>query len=614
MLNLNPGLRVRPAALAAALLLCASAPRAQTALETVSVTAARGSQRVDQALAEVTVLDRADLEAHAGLTLAEVLATQPGIQFWSNGGRGKNATVSMRGLEARHTLLLIDGVRYGSATLGTPVWDNLPLDAIERIEIVRGPMSALYGSDAVGGVIQIFTRKGGGDGLKAHGRLALGSHGLREGAAGLRLGAGAFDAALGVQAQQDDGFSATNAKAQFGNHNPDRDGFKQRAVNGRVGFKLGGDWRIDATVLDSRGENQFDDGPAASARAALHTQVLALQAGGTVMGAWQTQLRVARTMDEFDTQVSASPWASLGVIGTTQKQIAWENSLQTGIGRLLLLAERLEQDVERPGTPFAQSSRRINAYAVGLNGEADAHHWQIALRRDNNSQFGGKTTGSAAYALDFNKQVRAGVAAASSFVAPSFNQLYFPGFGNPKLLPEEGRHSEFFVRWMDGPHRLRAAWFINRIRGYISSGPLPTNIPRIRSEGLSLSYELNLDRWAFTAALDAIDPRNDSQGNANLGKLLPRRAKDHLRLGLERQFGAWSVGAALRHAGDRFEDAANTRLLRAHTLVDLRADWRMAPDWALGLKLNNVANIAYETAYGFNQPGREWQLTLRWGR
>ena len=134
-------------------------------VDTVIVTATRTPTRVDQALGDVTVIDRGQIEQSAGKTLAEWLGQQAGVQFWANGGQGKPSSVSLRGLEARHTLLLIDGVRYSSATLGTPTWENIPLESIERIEIVRGPLSGLYGSDAVGGVIQIFTRQGK-DGLQ----------------------------------------------------------------------------------------------------------------------------------------------------------------------------------------------------------------------------------------------------------------------------------------------------------------------------------------------------------------------------------------------------------------------------------------------------------------
>ncbi|WP_374438290.1 TonB-dependent receptor domain-containing protein [Inhella sp.] len=616
MFSLPSGRRARHAALAsvalAASLSCAPLAQAQALalasaqLDTVVLTTQRAPQRVDQALAQVTVIDRSEIEAQAGRTLVELLAAQPGIQFWSNGGAGKLATVSMRGLEGRHTLLLIDGVRYGSATAGIPIWDNLPLDAVERIEIVRGPLSALYGSDAVGGVVQIFTRKGA-PGLAVHGRVSAGSHGQRQAAAGLRWASGPWDAALGLQASRDDGFSATNARAQFGNYNADRDGFDQDAVNLRLGLQLAGDWRVEALALDSRGETQFDDGPGRDARAKLRSQVLSLQASGSVAGSWRQRLRAARALDENNTLVGAF---GTGLTASTQKQLSWEHNLVTPAGELLGVLERNEQSVQRPGAPYAVTQRSITGLGLGLNGRAERHHWQLAAGRDRNSQFGGQTTGSAAYGLDLNEQLRATASWGSSFAAPNFNQLYFPNFGNPKLLPEEGTHRELALRWVQGAHQVRATWFQHRIRGYITSGQNPTNVPRAEIEGLSLGWEASWQGgWSLNASLEALNPRNLSND-----KLLVRRAKEHLRLALQRDMGAWMLAAQLRSVGDSYENATNTMKLDGYTVLDLHAQWRLAPEWALGLKLNNAADVAYETTYGFNQPRREWLLTLRYGR
>ncbi|MFO1251474.1 MAG: TonB-dependent receptor [Inhella sp.] len=600
----------------AASLFCAAGAQAQvsslsqslssTQLDAVVLTAQRLPQRVDQALAQVTVIDRAEIEAQAGRTLVELLAAQPGIQFWSNGGAGKLATVSMRGLEGRHTLLLIDGVRYGSATAGIPIWDNLPLDAVERIEIVRGPLSALYGSDAVGGVVQIFTRKGA-PGLAMHGRVAAGSHGQRQAAAGLRWAAGPWDAALGLQASRDDGFSATSPRAQFGNYNPDRDGFDQDAVNLRLGLQLGGGWRLEALALDSRGETQFDDGPGRDARAKLRSQVLSLQASGTLASGWRQRLRAARALDENDTLVGAF---GTGLTASTQKQLSWEHNLATPAGELLGVLERNEQTVQGANVRYAVTQRTINAMALGLNGQAERHHWQLAARRDRNSQFGDQTNGSAAYGLDLNEQLRATASWGSSFAAPNFNQLYYGVYGNPNLKPEEGTHRELALRWVQGTHHVRATWFQHRIRGYITSGQNPTNVPRAEIEGMSLTWEANWQGgWSLNASLEALNPRNLSND-----KLLVRRAKEHLRLALQRELGAWTAGAQLRSVGDSYENATNTMKLDGYTVLDLYAQWRLAPEWAVAVKLNNAADVAYETAYGFNQPRHEWLLTLRYGR
>jgi vitamin B12 transporter len=606
--------RVLAAAFPLSCLAFMSAALAQTAptanLETVVVTATRTPQRVDQALAQVTVIDRARIEAAAGRTLAELLATESGVQSWSNGGLGKSASVSLRGLESRHTLLLIDGVRYGSATLGTPSLENIPLDSIERIEIVRGPMSGLYGSEAVGGVIQIFTRRGQA-GFHPDTTATVGSRSYGEVAAGARFGSGAVDGSLRLQHRRTDGFSSTNPRVQFGNYNADDDGFDQTSINGRLGMRLG-DWRAEATLLNATGTSHYDDGPGADTRAALRTEVLSAQVAGPVAGSWRTAITLARSRDDFDTLASASAFTTLGSIATTQQQLTWLNQVATPLGTALVLVERVAQDVERPGAPFAVSERTVTGLAMGLNGESGPHGWQANVRRDRNSQFGGQTTGSLSYGYTLAPGLRATASFGTSFVAPSFNQLYFPGFGNPNLLPEEGRQRELGLVWRNGPVTSRVVYFDNRIRGYISSGPLPTNIPRVKVDGISASVDAVLGAWTLAGSIDSLQPLNDTTGTANFGRILPRRVQDAGRLAVDWRGGAFTLGGSVQAFGERFDNASNSIRLGGFATLDLRAQWMLSRDWTLAAKLNNALGKSYETVFGYNQPGREAYLTLRW--
>jgi vitamin B12 transporter len=589
-----------------------SGERVVLAATPIVITATRTPTRVDETLAEVSVIDRAALDRAGGRTLAELLAQQPGVQFWSDGGLGKRSSVSLRGLESRHTLLLVDGVRVGSASVGAPAWESLPLAAIERIEIVRGPLSGLYGSDAVGGVVQVFTRRGG-QGLQGGGSVAAGSEGLRQAAGHLRAGEGAFEFAAGVQHTELDGVSATNASVPFGAFDPDRDGWRQTGGHLSLGWRFADGWRADLQALHADGVTQLDDGPGADARAGLRTGSLSLRVGGAIGPGWRSTLQLARSTDDYETIASASPWTEIGTIATVQRQIGWENTLATPAGALLLLAERVTQSVSRPGAPFEVDERSITGLAAGLNGSAGAHHWQASLRRDRNSQFGRQTTGSLAWGLDLSPAWRVGAAVGTSFVAPSFNLLYFPGFSNPDLQPEEGEHGELSLQWTGDETRARLAWFDNRIRGYITSGPAPVNVPRTRISGWTASAETRLDGWSLSASLDLIDPRNDTAGSPVFGRRLVRRAAESLRLAADRRIGALSVGATLAAFGERYDDAANTVRLSGFGTLDLRAEWALARDWSVGLTLNNAGDRRYETVQGYNQPGRQWLLTLRGG-
>ena len=582
-----------------------------TSLNEVTVTANRTATRIDETLADVTVIDRAQLERVSGRTLVEVLAQQPGVQFALNGGAGKISFLSLRGLESRHTLLLIDGVRYGSATVGTPTWETIPIESIERIEIVRGPLSGLYGSDAVGGVVQVFTRSGR-QGLAVNAMAGVGSNRWGEFSSGLRFGDGTVDGALQVNHLGTRGFSASNSNVPFGSFNPDRDGFRQNSGNAQFGWRFAPGWRAQASVLRSDGVTQIDDGPNANSLAGIRSDISALQISGAVTPAWQTVLRLARSIDEYETLASASSFTTLGTIATTQQQYSWENTVKTPLGAVVLLAEHLKQNVRRAGSDFDVSSRNINGVAVGLNGKAGAHTWQGNLRHDSNSQFGSQSTGSLGYGYDLTSAWRLGGSYGTSFVAPSFNQLYFPGFGSPTLQPETGRHSEINLRWAVPGQQLRMALFDNRIRGYISSGPAPTNIPRTRIDGVTVSYQAMVANWTLAASLDHVDPRNATQGDVNFDKQLQRRAKDSLKLSADTQTGMWRYGGTVSAYSARYDNAANTQRLGGFATLDTRADWLFARQWTLGLRLNNLTGKVYETVYGYNQPGREVFVTLRY--
>jgi vitamin B12 transporter len=578
---------------------------------TVTVTATRTPVRVSEVVADISIIDRATLDRATGRTLVELLSQQAGLQASSNGGLGKTASLFMRGLEARHTLLLVDGVRVGSATVGSPSLDNLPLESVDRIEIVRGPLSSLYGNGAMGGVIQVFTKRGA-MGATANAKLTAGSHGYAQAAGGGTWGDGRFDLAAQLQRTLTSGVSATNPNVPFGSYNADDDGFRQTGGSLRAGWQLLPDWRLDALALQSRGETQIDDGPGADARALLTNKVTSLAASGKVLEGWRTRLGVAQSTDGYDTLSSASAFASLGLIESKLRQIQWENTFATPIGSLLALAERQTEQVSRPGAPFEVDERDIDALALGLNGAAGPHVWNASLRRDRNSQFGNANTGAAGYAYALSAAWRLGASYGTSFVAPSFNQLYFPNFGNPLLEAEKGKHAELSLRWTAGEHSLRAALYENRYRGFITSGSNPINLPKAKIEGLTLSYEGRWRDLALAASLDHTDPRNDTVGNANFDKQLPRRAKNAARLATDWDSGPWRAGATLAAFSERWDNAANTVRLGGYATLDLRAEWAVMRELALGIKLNNVGDKRYETSLGYDQPGREAFVTLRY--
>ena len=570
--------------------------------ETV-VSATRNPTRTDELVSDVVVINRAEIEKSSGRTLSELLARVPGVQFSSNGGLGKSSSINIRGAEARHTLLLIDGVRYGSATTGAPVWDNIPVDMIERIEIVKGPASALYGSEAVGGVVQIFLRKGV-QGFQPYASVTVGSHAYRQTAAGFAGHSGAFSYVLGAQKTRETGFSATNSKVGA-NYNPDTDGFDQNAVNASVSWQINPQFRLDAALLHADSVNHFDDGLNRDTRSAGKTRVASTGVEGQWVPGWKSRLRFAQSVDTSEAIVAA-PSLLPGLFKTTQNQLAWQNDIDTRFGVMLVGAEQLRQKVDS-STAYTFRERQILSYFVGLNGSEGAHSWQANLRRDQNSQFGASSTGFAGYGLSLTPAWRVNASYGTSFVAPSFNQLYFPGFGNSALQPERGRNTDLGVTFSEAGHNVKLTRFDNKIRGFITSTTTPVNVPQARIRGLTLAYDGSFGPLTLRASADALEPRNEVTG-----KRLPRRSTSQLRLGADYAVGAWTFGGSLLRAGSSFNDTANLQPLDGYTTADLYADYQLGRDWKLQAKVNNLTNKAYETIRGFNQPGRAVFVTLRW--
>ncbi len=567
------------------------------------VTATRAPIGADAVVSDITVIRRERIEAAGVRTLAELLAREAGLQMSANGGPGTVSSVFIRGTEARHTLLLIDGVPYGSATVGTPVWDTLPLDAIERIEVLKGPASSLYGSEAVGGVVQVFTRRGGAA-APTYATLGLGSVGRAQVGVGTGGGDHALGWALGAGKRRESGLSATNPRVPFGNHNPDRDAYEQSSLHGAAHAQLHADWRAQASLLLTDGVSHYDDGPGnRDTRSAVRSMLAQATLNGRLATDWLTQLKLGQSRDTTNTLVANFP----GAFTTSQTILGWQNTVATGAGTVVAGLEHRLQEVDSSTTRFVVQRRHINAAYLGLNGQSGDWTWQASARHDRNSQFGSASTGGLGLGYALSPQWRLQASHGTSFVAPSFNQLYFPNFGNPALQPERGRNSEVGVVFKQQAHELKLLRFEQRIRGYITNTTTPTNIPRSEIDGWTLAYSGSGGNWAWRASADSLDPRN-----ALNNRLLPRRAKTQLNAAVDHAVGAWRYGASLLHVGDRFDDTNNTRRLAAFTTVDLSASVQLAPEWRLQMALANLTDRIYETAWGYNQPRRSVWLQLRW--
>lgn len=583
--------------------LAADATKADEA--TVVVTATRVPTRINEVIADITVIDRTAIEQAGPTTLPELLSRQPGLHVVDNGGRGKSASVFMRGTSSTHALLLVDGVPLGSATTGQPSLHNLPLSQIERIEILRGPASSLYGSDAIGGVIQIFTERGEGP-ARVNAYAGIGSHGTREAQAGVSGSSGAFSYNLSVSHYSTDGFNVAADPQRFNTvnfslPNPDDDGYRNTTLSGRIVYEIAKGHEIGATVLEGKSRNWFDrGGPAVDAYSNDKTRAHGMFLRNRINANWTSELRWGSSEDWSE---SFAPSRSL--FATRQTQWTWQNDVRLPVGRLLFAIENTEQSVDST-TNYAVKRRDVDSVVLGYQGNVGAHSWQTALRRDDNSQFGAHATGSIGYGYRFADAWQVRAAAGTAFKAPSFNQLYYPAFGNPNLRPEKAHNREIGLHWSAGGQHASVTSFDNRITDLIEGFPV-TNTGKARIKGTSLAYGIAQGAWRADAGLDLMRPINEATGDR-----LQRRPAEMLKLAVTYAPSDWKIGGEVTALGRRYDFTDQTRIMGGYAVVNLFAAKDIGRDWSLEGRVNNLFDRVYENAWSYAVPGREIFVGLRY--
>lgn len=589
-------------------------------LDTVLVTANRSESTLGDTIVPAQVIDRAEIERTQARDLPELLRGRAGILIGNSGGPGKLTSVFMRGSESDHVLVLVDGVRIGSATAGLAAFQDIPVDQIERVEIVRGPRSNLYGSEAIGGVIQIFTRRNTGA-ITPHARIGVGSHDLREASAGIggRAGRGWFgvDAAF----QRTDGIDSCRGSGTLFQgcfvDEPDRDGYRNRSLNLRGGVELADGLTFEANALRAEAFNEYDGSVFGGNEADNVQQV----AGGKLTYAPSDVVtltaQAGRNYDESTTyfrDIDAGTRVGVGQIDTRRDTA----SVQADFGlaptqRFSLGFDWMSDNVESD-TDYALTSRTNFAVFSDYTARFGAHRVQAGVRHDDNEQFGGHTTGSLGWGLDLDHGLRLNASAATSFKAPTFNDLYFPfGSGNPDLEPERAKTLNVGLAQYGDAWNWSFNAFESRVDDliFLDRNFVPQNIQEARIRGAELTFATTLAGFDLSTELSHVDPR-DRSDNANNGKLLARRARNSGRLDIDRAFGEFRLGTTLRASSSRYDNAANTVRVAGYGTLDLRAAWAFTPDWTLEARATNVLDKDYETVNWYYQPGREYGLALRW--
>jgi len=567
----------------------------------IEVTATRMAQTVDASLADVTVITRADIEASGAADLYDVLRSQAGVDLARSGGPGEQTALFLRGTNSNHVLVLVDGVRIASTGTGGVDFSLLPLDAIQRIEIVRGPRAAYWGSDAIGGVVQIFTRKLTGPGAA----VQYGSYDDASASAGIgRQGErGDFSVQAGIRHVR--GFSAENPEG-FG-FNPDDDGLRNRNFTASGDLKLGTQ-TLSANALYSDSVNEFDQGVSH-----VIEQDLGAALSGDISPRWFQRLSIGSARDDLDTPDFFELFRS------RRQSATWMNIFTlTPDQSLTAGAERVHESGENVDTfadadVFDQSRDNTAAFA-GWNGHLRSFDWELAARRDHNSVFGGATTGSGAIGYRVWPSLRFTASFGQGFRAPSLNEQFSPGFGglfagNPELRPERSRSSELGAEWTPAASlSFRLSAYHTEVDDLIDfTGPLfrAENTAQARIDGVELQTHWQRDGWAFDGNAtwqNARDPQT--------GEHLLRRASRKGDLSLTRQFDARvNAGIELYAEGPRPDFGGP---LPGYALLNARLNIILSPAWQLHLRAENLADRTYSLIRGYNTPGRSGWIELAW--
>ncbi|WP_018936794.1 TonB-dependent receptor domain-containing protein [Thioalkalivibrio sp. ALJ24] len=622
--------------LSAAIVMAASPTLAEEApdsgavtLEPVQVTATRLSQTVDEALASVTVIDREEIERLQPRQFTDLVEGRAGVSVSSAGPFGKQSSVRLRGTESDHHLMLIDGVRMGSATSGGASWRFLPPEEVDRVEIVRGPRTSIYGSDAIGGVTQIFSREGEEGPPRVNAFFGLGSFGTREAGAGIAGGTERTRYSLSLSRYDTDGI---NVQDDVGDDDPD--GYDNTSLAGKLSHRLTNGLEFFGNVLYSEGRSEYDADESDPAnpvdilgpydRAYTDFVHAALRAGVRipVTRHWDTEVTLGQSRDESDDVTEG------GVLGggvdrfdTRRDQAAWRNDVRVGERTDLIAGVDAYEDRVDGSTDYDEDSRyNVGVYSV-LRTEIGNHDLEGSLRYDDNEEFGDKTTGQVAWGLQATDALRLRASYGTAFKAPTFNDLYFPGFGNPDLDPEESETFELGARYSASLAYVDVSVFETNVDDLIQSRCVvncddgnpdtdinePRNVREARIRGLELEGGHDLGPWNSRVSLTLLDTEDRDTGNE-----LARRPPVSARFDLDRQFGDASLGGTIRARSRSYDRGDNETRLSGYGTLDLRAAYELDPEWTVEGSLTNVFDRDYETQGGYNNPGMGAFVKLRY--
>lgn len=597
---------------------------AQVQLPDTVVTASRVATPVTDVIADVSIIDRTQLELAGQSSLRELLSQLPGVQVSSNGSYRSATGVFLRGASSTQALVLVDGVRVGSATSGGASLENLPLSRIERIEVLRGPASALYGPDAVGGVIQIFTREAS-TAVQADASMGIGSDGQQQAAASVRGTSAMVGYSLGISREKATGINVITNPASS-SFNPDADGFTATSADAKFTAKLSPAHTLQLALLQSESEYQFDGTPwpnplgltrwTSDARARSRLGHATLQWNAQWLQPWHSTVTVGNSNEQALSdffRLADGAWGGDAKFNTNRHQITWQNDIALDRDVLSLVVESRSEAVDS-STAYTVTQRDVRSALVSYAFNRPSWNALLVTRNDDNSQFGNISNWSVSGGVRMTDAWRAVASMGTSFQAPSFNQLYYPGFGNPTLQPQRNRGSEVGLKYQAAGVALGAVVYHNDIQGFIN----PTNNQQSALavlRGVTLSAAWAAGQTSYALSYDYADPRSYSSNPAANDQRLVRIAQNVVHARVHHRMGDLGVFGELKVSSDREDNNlafSGRDVLAGYTVLNLGLTYQLHKQVSLLARLNNATDAQYMLANTYSTPGRNLFVSLNW--
>ncbi|AIB38816.1 TonB-dependent receptor domain-containing protein [Pseudomonas simiae] len=599
-------------------------------LPNVVISANRQVQARNDSSAANTVFTRDDIDRLQPTSVTDLLSRVPGVQVAPTGGRGSLPGIFIRGTKSAQSLVLVDGQRIANTTSGDSGLQYLNVDQIERVEVLRGSRSVIYGSDAIGGGIQVFTRRNTEQGLQPRLKLGFGSNQTWERSLGLSGGDEHTRFNLGASLDDTAGINSTHTSFPS---DGDHDAYRNQSLSLNLSHSFSDELEAGFNLLDNRGKSEYDNSfgryDATTGRTLgqkPYTNYTVSSASGYVDAKlnerWQSRLELGHSENRDTKRDTLSD--DFSVFNTYRDSVNWQNDLTLNDRNSLILGGDWYEDRFHGSTLFTENSRWNRAAFVQHRFKGDWFSTELGLRRDQNQQFGGQNSWSGTLTLPVNPDNDVLLSYSEGFRAPTFNDLYYPDtkYSNPNLQPETSKSYE--LQWrsqLSDSTRLEASLYRTDLSDAIildRSGK-PQNVASARINGFEAALKQELFGWQGNLGLSIIDPRDRDSGHT-----LARRARRTVNLDLDRQFDKLGVGASWQAISSSYDDEDNTHRLGGYALLGLRSSWALNREVALSLKVDNLLDKTYARArYSYNDPtyannqdyreeGRVWMLGVTW--